>query len=77
MLKVGNRTVALAVGSVIGMREVDGTGLAQMPPLLSEAHAEVVEAIGVLDARLLLVLRASRLLPQEAWEKLAARASPS
>jgi hypothetical protein len=48
-----------------------------MPPLLREAQADVVEAIGVLDAQLLLVLRASRILPEEVWRTLSTREGSS
>jgi purine-binding chemotaxis protein CheW len=65
------------VGAVIGVRELDAASVDKMPPLLRDARAEVIEAIGVLDARLLLVLRASRLLPEEIWQMLSNRESPS
>jgi purine-binding chemotaxis protein CheW len=76
-LKLGERRVAVAVGAVIGVRELDAASVDKMPPLLRDARAEVIEAIGVLDARLLLVLRASRLLPEEIWQMLSNRESPS
>jgi purine-binding chemotaxis protein CheW len=76
-LKLGERRVAVAVGAVMGLRELDAVSVEEMPPLLRDARAEVVEAIGVLDARLLLVLRASRLLPKGFWQKLSNRESPS
>jgi purine-binding chemotaxis protein CheW len=75
-LRLGERRVAVAVGSVIGIRELDAASVEEMPPLLRDARAEVIEAVGVLDARLLLVLRASRLLPEEIWQKLANQESP-
>jgi purine-binding chemotaxis protein CheW len=64
-LTLGDRRVALAVSHVIGVRELDATNVAQMPPLLRAAPEDVVEAIGMLDAQLLLVLRAGRLLPDD------------
>jgi purine-binding chemotaxis protein CheW len=76
-LKLGERRVAVAVGAVIGIRELDAASVEDMPPLLRDARAEVIEAIGVLDARLLLVLRASRLLPEDIWQKLSSGESPS
>lgn len=69
---VGERLVALAVGSVLGVREVLTGSLHQLPPLLHEAGADVVAAIGLLDAELLLVLRGARLLPDNAWAEGAA-----
>jgi purine-binding chemotaxis protein CheW len=76
-LRLGERRVALAVGAVVGMRDLVGVGVGEMPPLLREASADVIEAIGVLDAQLLLVLRASRLLPEEIWQKLSSFETPS
>jgi purine-binding chemotaxis protein CheW len=62
---------------VIGLRELDAIREEEMPPLLREARADVVEAIGILDAQLLLVLRASRLVPEEVWQTLSAGEMPS
>jgi purine-binding chemotaxis protein CheW len=59
-LRVGSRTVALAVEEVLGFRRL-GT-LAGLPPLLSEVRREAVAAMGRLDRELLLVLETSRLL---------------
>jgi purine-binding chemotaxis protein CheW len=77
VLKVGDRRVALAVGTVVGIRDLDLIAPVDTPPLLRGARAEVVDAIGVLDAQLLLVLRASRLLPEDTWRQLSAREIPS
>ncbi len=63
-LRVEGRRVALAVESVGGLRELDPEQLGSLPPLLSQA-APAVEALGVLDQGLLLVLRAAKLLPPE------------
>ena len=76
-LRLGERRVALAVSAVIGLRELDAIREEEMPPLLREARADVVEAIGILDAQLLLVLRASRLVPEEVWQTLSAGEMPS
>jgi purine-binding chemotaxis protein CheW len=76
-LSVGERKVALAVREILGLRELDGACMTEMPPLLREAHADVIEAIGVLDAQLLLVLRASRLLSDEIWLKISTHDTPS
>lgn len=66
-LAVGGRRVALALSSVLGVRAVAPDLLHGLPPLLHEAGAEVVAAIGLLDAELLLVLHGARLLPDDAW----------
>jgi purine-binding chemotaxis protein CheW len=62
----GNRRVALAVDCVLGVRAVVPELLHALPPLLHEADTDVIAAIGLLDAELLLVLRSARLLPDEA-----------
>ena len=66
-LAVGGRRVALALGSVLGLRSVAAASLYRLPPLLDKAGAEVVAAIGLLDAELLLVLQGARLLPDDDW----------
>jgi purine-binding chemotaxis protein CheW len=76
-LKLGERRVALAVAAVIGMRQLDPASMTEMPPLLRGARADVVEAIGVLDAQLLLVLGTGRLLSEELWRKLSTGDRPS
>jgi len=44
---------------------------ATLPPLLAHAAEDAVAAVGALDGALLLVLRAGRLVPPEAWSALA------
>lgn len=63
----GARVVALAVDSVVGVR--DGERLGPLPALLRE-QAEVVAALGTLDAELLLVLERARLVPDAVWPLL-------
>jgi purine-binding chemotaxis protein CheW len=62
-LEVDGRAVALAVSAVLGVSELDPGTLSELPPLLSHAASEAIELLGVVDAGLLLVLRASRLVP--------------
>jgi len=63
----GARHVALAVTAVIGVRALDPEQLQTVPPLVREAAAEHVQLVGTLDADLLLVLSAARLLPDDGW----------
>jgi purine-binding chemotaxis protein CheW len=70
LLRVGDRRVAVAVAAVIGVQRLDHQLLAETPPLLQVARADLIESVGVLDAQLLVVLRASRLVPEDAWHKL-------
>lgn len=76
-LRLVERRVALAADGVIGMRELEVASVAEMPPLLREARAGIIEEVGVLDAQLLLVLQVSRFLPEEVWQRLSDHESPS
>ncbi len=76
-LRIGKRGVALAVKAVLGVRDLAGAPLEEVPPLLREADAKAVAAIGALDADLLVLLRAGRVLPEEAWRALMAHAGGS
>jgi purine-binding chemotaxis protein CheW len=68
--RAGERRVALWVDAVVGISPHQPAQLDELPPLLAEIRAELVEKIGMLDSELLLVLRASRLLPPGALEGL-------
>lgn len=72
IVTAGERRVALAVDDVLGVRAVPAGSLHPLPALLHEAGGDVVAAIGLLDAELLLVLRSTRLLPDDAWAACAA-----
>jgi purine-binding chemotaxis protein CheW len=67
-----DRRAALAVGAVLGVRDLPAEALEEMPPLLRQATADAVDAIGTLDAALLVVLGSARLVPESVWEGLAA-----
>lgn len=73
-VRADDRRFALAVDSVIGIREFDATQLEELPPLLRHANVDLIEAIGVADARLLVVLRGTRILPEETWKVIEAGA---
>jgi purine-binding chemotaxis protein CheW len=70
-VKVGERRVALAVDGVVGVRHLDSAQIGELPPLLRDIDADLVEAIGTCDAQLLLVLRAARIVPDDVWATLA------
>jgi purine-binding chemotaxis protein CheW len=69
-VRSGGRTVALSVQSVIGVAELDGVNVAAMPPLLKSARTEVIEAMGSLDAELLVTLQTAKLVPESVWETI-------
>ena len=64
--RAGDRRVALWVDGVVGVARYQPERLEALPPVVAELHSEVVEKVGMLDSQLLLVLRASRLLPADA-----------
>ncbi|MBI2221351.1 MAG: purine-binding chemotaxis protein CheW [Acidobacteria bacterium] len=71
-VNTGDRRVALAVDTVIGVRRIRSEAFDELPPLLRDANTDVVSAIGTLDAQLLVVLRSARLIPEPVWSALAA-----
>jgi purine-binding chemotaxis protein CheW len=70
VVKTHGGRVALAVSEVTGIRTLDAKSLGGLPPLLRSARADLVSAIGSLDAELLLVLEGGRVLPDSAWFEL-------
>ena len=73
-IAVAGRKVALAVEAVLGVRSVDAALLHELPPLLQDAVRDTVAAIGALDAELLLMLRAGRLVPDDVFQQIDAEA---
>jgi purine-binding chemotaxis protein CheW len=71
-LKLDDRRVAIGVDSVVGLRHLDSAQLGELPPLLRDVTADLIESFGTRDAQLLLVLRAGRIVPDEVWTTLAA-----
>jgi purine-binding chemotaxis protein CheW len=71
-VKTGSRRVALAVDAVVGVVEIPPGSLDALPLLFQDTSLDVISAIGTLDAELLVVLRSSRLIPEELWAALEA-----
>jgi purine-binding chemotaxis protein CheW len=69
-LRLGVRSAALAVDAVLAIRALPIGMLTNIPPLLQEAGAGPVSVIGALDAKLLLVLEAARLVPDSVWNAI-------
>jgi len=69
-VKLGERTAALAVDAVLDVRSLSTDTLRDIPPLLREAGADRLSQVGALDAELLLVLEAARLVPDSVWSAL-------
>lgn len=71
-LKLGERRVAIGVDGVVGLMSLDSAQFGELPPILRDVAADLIEAIGIRDAQLLVVLRAARIVPDEVWTTLAA-----
>jgi purine-binding chemotaxis protein CheW len=71
-LKLGERTAVLAVDAVLDIRPLAAGIAADIPPLLRETGAEQMAVIGALDAQLLFVLEAARLVPEPVWSAIKA-----
>lgn len=69
-LRAGARSVVLSVAEVVGVREINDVSLQELPPLVGEMNRDTVAAVGTLDAELLVVLQAARILPEPIWEAL-------
>jgi purine-binding chemotaxis protein CheW len=67
-LKIGERRAALAVDAVTGVRDLPPALLGTLPPLLRDTVH--IEAIGRLDAELLLVMRAAHLVSEDDWARI-------
>ncbi len=69
VLRVGTRRLVLGVDDVVAVADIasDAPG-----PLLASACDAAVESLAAVDRELLLVLDASRVLPEGAWRVLTA-----
>ena len=72
ILKLGDRRVSIGVDCVVGLMNLDSAQLSELPLLLQDVTADLIESVGTRDAQLLLVLRAARIVPNEVWTTLAA-----
>ena len=71
-LRCDARRVVIGVDSVVGLRNLDAAQLGELPPLLRDVTADLIDSFGTLDAQLLLVLHAARIVPDEVWATFAA-----
>ena len=74
ILRVGSRRVALLVDEVTGIAEIGRERFAELPPLFNGLNSGAIEAIGQLDAELLLVIRSARLVPENVWHRIESAA---
>jgi purine-binding chemotaxis protein CheW len=73
-IRVGEKQVALSVGAVAGIFELDPRVMDRLPPLLRGASADFVQSIGILDEQFLFALRSGWELPAEVWQAMTAQA---
>jgi purine-binding chemotaxis protein CheW len=67
-VRTGDRTVALAVERVDGLRRLPVESFHALPTLLRGAGTEIIRTIRTLDAELLLVLDGAHLVPEHVWQ---------
>nr|WP_269809903.1 chemotaxis protein CheW [Kineosporia rhizophila] len=70
LITANERQVALAVQDVTGIRTLPSEDLQALPSLLGGPESELYSAVSTRDQQLLVVLEASRLVPDELWEQL-------
>jgi len=75
-LAIGERSVAIAVDAVRGIGPLDHAALVELPSLLGEIVTPAVAQIGTIDAALLVVLAAARLVPEAVWAAVEREAAP-
>jgi purine-binding chemotaxis protein CheW len=76
-VRAGGRTIALAVEAVLGIRAIAPEASNRLPPILRDAAAETIAAIGALDDELLFFLRMARIVPQEFLDRLDDERAPT
>jgi purine-binding chemotaxis protein CheW len=72
ILRIADRSIALAVEAVLGVHGVLRESLQGLPPLLRDSSGDLVSSIATLDKEFLLMLRTARLLPDSLQRAFAA-----
>jgi purine-binding chemotaxis protein CheW len=72
ILRIADRSIALAVETVIGVHGILRESLQGLPPLLRDSGGDLVSSIATLDKEFLLVLRTARLIPESMQRAFAA-----
>ena len=70
VVRAAQRSVALVVDAVIDVKRIELEAVSRLPPLLGNVRHDWVSAIGTLDAELLIVLDAARVLPDDSWRAI-------
>jgi len=74
-IRFDERTVALAVDAVLGVRAIADDDLRELPPLLEGASGDVIASLGQLDSEMLVVLEGARLVPESVWDMIDGQVS--
>ena len=69
-IRVAAKQVALSVGAVAGIFDLDPNTMNRLPPLLRGASSDFVNSISVLDDEFLFALRSGWELPPEVWQAM-------
>ncbi len=70
-ISIGERRVALAVGSVLGVRSFPKSSLHDLPSLIAHDGSGRIAALGALDGALLVFLESARIVPEAVWQAMA------
>ena len=76
-LSVDARPVALAVGDVLGVRDLARRAFSALPPLLGEEGSPFVQALASLDSHLLRILRDARSVGRELLDLIPRQERPA
>jgi purine-binding chemotaxis protein CheW len=76
-VRMGAKIVALAVDEVVGITAFAADAFAMLPPLLQDAATETIAGVGAVDTELLVLLRTSRLVPEDVLARLNAEKAVS
>lgn len=66
--RAGDRSIAFAVDTVLGVFQLSPETTGPLPPLLQHVAGDAIEAIGSIDKQLLLVLDSAKMIPDDVWQ---------
>jgi purine-binding chemotaxis protein CheW len=66
--RAGERRIALAVDTVLGVFNLAQDTVGPLPPLVQHAAGDAIGALGSIDKELLLILNSAKMMPDEVWE---------
>jgi purine-binding chemotaxis protein CheW len=69
-IRVAGKQVALSVGAVAGIYDLDPRVMDRLPTLLRGASTEFVDSVRILDEQFLFALRSRWELPAEVWQAM-------